>query len=154
MNKKQKYEDVLRGIHAQVDGEGDVITVMSTVACAIKARFPHFNWVGFYRLVDDTTLKVGPYQGGHGCLTININRGVCGKCVRDKAMQLHNDISLVADHIACDSDTEAEIVFPIFDCRNALRAVFDIDSTTRNCFDDMDVAALRQVAALVGGTYS
>jgi len=153
MNKKQKYEQVLREIRAQVDDEGDIITVMSTIASAIKLRFPHFNWVGFYRLVDDSTLKVGPYQGGHGCLTISINRGVCGKCVRDKTMQLHNDISLVADHIACDSDTEAEIVFPILDRQNAIRAVLDIDSITRNCFDEMDVAALQEVASLVGGKY-
>lgn len=153
MNKKQKYEQVLRAIHAQVDDEGDIISVMSTIACEIKCRFPHFNWVGFYRLVDAGTLKVGPYQGGHGCLTITINRGVCGKCARDKAMQMHNDISLVADHIACDGDTEAEIVFPILDRHNAIRAVFDIDSITRNCFDEIDVAALQELASLVGCKY-
>ena len=32
--------------------------------------------VGFYRRIDERTLKVGPYQGGHGCLTIDRDRGV------------------------------------------------------------------------------
>lgn len=149
MSKEEKYAEALQSIHALIDEELDLITCMSTVAFVIKDRFPHFNWVGFYRMVDESTLKVGPYQGGLGCLAIDVNRGVCGQCVREKTMQLHNDISQAADHIACDSDTEAEIVFPIIDKTGAVRAVFDIDSITRNCFDETDVESLREIADLL-----
>lgn len=42
---------------------------------------------------------------------------------------------------------------PIIDHQQQLRAVLDIDSITRNCFDDIDVATLQELAALVGGKY-
>ena len=111
MNKNEAYKEVLNSIRALIDDEKDIVAAMSTVSFVVYDRFPHMNWVGFYRMVDEKTLIVGPYQGTMGCITIDISCGVCGKCVRDKAIQLHNDISKIEDHIACDSKTKAEIVF-------------------------------------------
>lgn len=153
MTKENKYQEALEQIHALVADEDDLIAVMSTVAFILKKRFPHFNWVGFYRLITPNTLKVGPYQGGLGCLTIDISRGVCGQCVREKTMQLHNDISKVADHIVCDSDTEAELVFPIIAPTGLVKAVLDIDAITRNCFDETDIHFVKKIADIVGNKY-
>jgi L-methionine (R)-S-oxide reductase len=153
MSKKEVYKKVLSSIHALIDDEEDIIAVMSTVAFVVYDRFPYMNWVGFYRMVDEKALKVGPYHGTVGCLTIDISRGVCGKCVRDKAMQLHNDISKVEDHIACDSNTKAEIVFPIIDQNGNVKAVFDIDSLETDCFDETDVKALQKIADLISSKY-
>ena len=86
--KTTTYENAIRTIEDLVEGETDHIAVMSTVACELYQAFDYFNWVGFYRRVDPDTLKVGPYQGTHGCLTITIDRGVCGRCVREAALQL------------------------------------------------------------------
>ena len=149
MDKEQKYAAVLQSIRALVEGEEDCIAVMSTIACELYHAFPYFNWVGFYRLVNAQTLKVGPYQGSHGCLTIDIHRGVCGACVRTASIQLENDVSQVVDHIACSSETKAEIVLPIMHATGDVVAVLDIDSIEAGVFDETDVLYLQAIVAIV-----
>ena len=72
--KKKHYEEVLGSIKNMIEGEDDLMAVLSTISCELYHAFEHWNWVGFYRRTDPRTLKVGPYQGGHGCLTIDIDR--------------------------------------------------------------------------------
>ena len=73
-----------------------------------------FDWVGFYRVVAPDVLKIGPYQGGHGCLVIPFDRGVCGAAARKEAIQLVDDVDLFDGHIACSSSTKSELVIPLF----------------------------------------
>ncbi len=138
MDKEFKYIDLLKRIDQLTKDEVDIISNMSTIACEIYHSFDNFNWVGFYRLVDDSTLKVGPYQGTHGCLTIDVNRGVCGKCVREKKPQIENDVNSISHHIACSGNTKSEIVIPVFDKIKNIIAVLDIDSIEKNSFDSID----------------
>ena len=149
MNKEAVYKETLRRIEALVEGENDVMCLMSTVCCELFHAFDHWNWVGFYRNVGSQTLKVGPYQGTHGCLTIDFSRGVCGKCASEKAIQLHNDVTQLPHHIACSSDTMAEIVLPVIDSNGDIYAVFDIDSIEADVFDDLDKVYLSRVVALI-----
>jgi len=149
MDKQDIYRQTIGAIEALVEGETDPIAVMSTVTCELYHAFEHFNWVGFYRRISPDTLKVGPYQGGHGCLTIDIRRGVCGACVRAAAVQIENDVSRAADHIACSADTRAEIVLPVFDHAGCVVAVLDIDSTERDVFDETDAACLGRICAMI-----
>jgi L-methionine (R)-S-oxide reductase len=145
MHKEKQYQIVLSTIKALIEGEKDLIAVLSTVSCELYQAFEHWNWVGFYRRVNAETLKVGPYQGGHGCLTIDIHRGVCGACVREKAVQLVPDVHQVPHHIACSSETCSEIVLPVLDASGEVVAVLDIDSTSVNAFDEVDQKYLEQV---------
>ena len=118
MNEKEKeetYGRIIPPIVEMIKDEKDFITAMSTISCELYHAFEHWNWVGFYRRVDERTLKVGPYQGGHGCLTIDRDRGVCGACLREKSIIIVKDVSTVDDHIACSSETKSEIVPPIID---------------------------------------
>ncbi len=147
--KEDQYRETVRSIESLTEGETDPITVMSTIACELFHAFGHFNWVGFYRRVDANTLKVGPYQGTHGCLTIDIARGVCGRCVREAGVQIVNDVSGDACHIACSPDTRAEIVLPLFDREGEVCAVLDVDSTTSHVFDDVDVTWLERACRCV-----
>lgn len=149
MNKNKIYEHLLESIQNIIEGEDDMISVMSTVSCEIFHAFDHLNWAGFYRRVNAQTLKVGPYQGTHGCLIIDINRGVCGACARTKTIQLENDVTKAASHIACSSETKAEIVLPILNKSGEVAAVLDIDSTLLNAFDDTDVRALSTICTWV-----
>lgn len=148
--KEQTYARVLRTIEAMVEGEDDAVAVMSTAACELYHAFEYFNWVGFYRRVAVDTLKVGPYQGGHGCLTIDINRGVCGACVRASAVQIANNVTQAQDHIACSSETQAEIVLPVLGASGDVCAVLDVDSVEPDVFDDVDVHHLTRICELVG----
>ena len=152
MNKEATYKQLLENITSLIEGEDDIITVMSTISCEVFHSFEYLNWVGFYRLVNSKTLKVGPYQGGHGCLTIDINKGVCGKCVRENRVQLENDVQKLPFHIACSSETKAEIVLPVTDDKGRLFAVFDLDSIEKDVFDEVDQAFLKRICRLVGAT--
>jgi L-methionine (R)-S-oxide reductase len=112
IEKRQRYQQTQQHIQALIAGERDEIAVLATVAAELHHAFPHFHWVGFYRVVQPGLLKVGPYQGGHGCLTIPFERGVCGRCAREKTTQVVADVTRVPYHIACSSTTRAEIVVP------------------------------------------
>jgi GAF domain-containing protein len=94
-------------------------------------------------------LKVGPYQGRHGCLTIPFERGVCGRCARDKTTQIVADVAQVPYHIACSSTTRSEIVLPLLDARGEVRGVLDIDSDILGAFDAVDQEALEGLAPVV-----
>lgn len=146
--KEAVYEKIYKTIVALVDGEDDQIARMSTISCELYHAFENFHWVGFYRRVDAQTLKVGPYQGGHGCLTISIDRGVCGACAREGKIQIENDVSKTTDHIACSPMTKSEIVLPVFNEAEELVAVLDIDSTEFGAFDNTDLTWLKQISEL------
>lgn len=147
--KEKTYLEVIRNIDSLIEGETDLIAVMSTISCELYHAFEYFNWVGFYRRIDDKTLKVGPYQGGHGCLTIDMEKGVCGKCAREGEIQLENDVMAIPHHIACSSDTRSEMVIPIKNNENKVRAVLDIDSTEINAFDKIDRKYLKKICEYV-----
>ena len=151
--KTKRYEKTLLSIGPMIDGEEDLTTVLSTISCELYHAFEHWNWVGFYRRVDQRTLKVGPYQGGHGCLTIDMDRGVCGACLREKSIIIIKDVSTVNDHIACSSETKSEIVLPIIDNSGTVLAVFDLDSTEIGAFDETDKQYLSKVVDWIRPVY-
>jgi GAF domain-containing protein len=151
--KQQIYQQASEHIRALIAGESDEIAVLATVAAELRLAFPHFHWVGFYRVVSPGLLKVGPYQGGHGCLTIEFDRGVCGRCAREKSTQIVADVKQLPYHIACSSTTRSEIVVPLLDSGEVVRAVLDIDSDLPDAFDSVDQGALEMLAAQISAVY-
>ena len=135
---RQQYDRLFQTLDAMCEGENDAIALMATIACELYAAFEEFNWVGFYRNVDYQILKIGPYQGSHGCLQIPFSKGVCGKCARERTVQNVPDISQTPAHIACSHSTKSELVVPILDHNGELIAVLDIDSDTIAAFDEVD----------------
>jgi GAF domain-containing protein len=140
---------VLSRIRSLIAGESDEVAIMATIACELHHSDPRFDWTGFYRVTEPGILKIGPYQGGHGCLTIPFSRGVCGKCAREAKTQLVDDVNAVPDHIACSSTTRSEIVVPVLDPHGNVRAVLDIDSDQAAAFNAADVAFLESVCRLL-----
>lgn len=141
----QKYDRLFQSLDALCEGEDDAIALMATIACELYTSFEKFNWVGFYRNIDDQILKVGPYQGSHGCLQIPFSKGVCGKCARERIVENVPDVSKMPDHIACSHSTKSELVVPILDHKCDLIAVLDIDSDTIAAFDEVDETNLAQL---------
>jgi len=153
VQKREVYRLTGERILTLIAGERDEIAVLATVAAELHASFPHFHWVGFYRVVSPGLLKVGPYQGGHGCLTIPFDRGVCGRCAREKRTQLVEDVRLLPYHIACSATTRSEIVVPVLDRRGDVRAVLDIDSDLLAAFDAVDQEALERLTRAISDVY-
>jgi GAF domain-containing protein len=139
------YPDLARTIAALTEGETDTVALMATVACEVHHADDRFDWTGFYRVTGPELLKIGPYQGGHGCLVIPFSRGVCGAAARTGQIQLVPDVEAFPGHIACSSSTRSEIVLPVHDASGALIGVFDIDSDRPAAFDDTDAQALAAI---------
>jgi L-methionine (R)-S-oxide reductase len=139
------YDDLQKTITALTAGETDQIALMATVTCEVHYSDDRFNWTGFYRVVAPELLKIGPYQGGHGCLVIPFARGVCGAAARTRQVQLVPDVDAFPGHIACASSTRSELVLPVFDATGAVIAVFDIDSDQPDAFTQTDADALTTI---------
>ena len=135
------YSVVAKNIAALTEGETDTVALMATVVAELHNADDRFDWTGFYRVTAPELMKIGPYQGGHGCLVIPFSRGVCGACARSGQTQIVADVHAFADHIACSSSTLSEIVLPVWN-KDRLIAVLDIDSDRANAFTTGDGEAL------------
>ena len=139
------YDALSKSIAALTEGEDDVVALMATVVCELHHADDRFDWTGFYRVVGPELLKIGPYQGGHGCLVIPFSRGVCGAAARLGETQIVDDVDTFPGHIACASSTRSEIVLPVRGRSGALQAVLDIDSDQPAAFTERDADALRGI---------
>ena len=146
MNSHSYAELGLR-LRALCAGQHDPIALMATVACEVHHHLPQADWTGFYRVVAPNLLRIGPYQGGHGCLTIPFDRGVCGAAARTGQAQRVDDVHAFPGHIACASSTQSELVLPVWNRRGRLLGVFDIDSDTPAAFSEEDEQALAALLA-------
>ncbi|MBK5928817.1 GAF domain-containing protein [Rhodobaculum claviforme] len=143
------YTALAARIRALTEGERDTVALMATLACEIHHSDARFDWTGFYRVVAPELLKIGPYQGGHGCLVIPFARGVCGAAARTRQTQLVPDVDAFPGHIACASSTRSELVIPVIDGAGRLLGVLDIDSDQPDAFTDADARALEAILAEV-----
>ncbi|GAA6194961.1 GAF domain-containing protein [Pseudophaeobacter sp.] len=141
------YNTLSKTLASLTEGEDDTVALMATVACELHHSDDRFDWTGFYRVVAPDLLKIGPYQGGHGCLQIPFSRGVCGAAARSGEAQLVADVDAFPGHIACASSTRSELVLPVWNAAGQLIAVLDIDSDQANAFtldDQQQLAAILQ----------
>ena len=67
---KVDYDTLAKSIASLTEGETDGVALMATVACEVHHADDRFDWTGFYRVTAPEVLKIGPYQGGHGCLVM------------------------------------------------------------------------------------
>jgi L-methionine (R)-S-oxide reductase len=142
---KVDYEVLGKNIAALVEGETDTVALMATIACEVHSSDARFDWTGFYRVVEPELMKIGPYQGGHGCLVIPFSRGVCGAAARTGQVQLVPDVEVFEGHIACASSTRSELVLPVWNGKRQLLGVFDLDSNLPDAFTPKDANALEQI---------
>ncbi|WP_227269950.1 GAF domain-containing protein [Roseobacter weihaiensis] len=139
------YSSLAKTIEALTAGETDTVALMATVACEVHHADDRFDWTGFYRVTAPETLKIGPYQGGHGCLVIPFARGVCGAAARTRQVQLVPDVHAFPGHIACATTTRSELVLPVENAQGDLLGVFDIDSDQLGAFESADATSLAAI---------
>lgn len=142
---KVDYPTLAKTIAALSEGESDAVSLMATLVCEVHQSDDRFDWTGFYRVAGPEILKIGPYQGGHGCLVIPFSRGVCGAAARTGQVQLVPDVEAFPGHIACASSTRSELVLPVWNGTGRLLGVLDIDSDQPNAFTQSDADALADI---------
>ena len=122
-------------------------TVLSNTSAIIYQLFPDINWVGFY-LFKDGILHLGPFQGKPACMKIPLDRGVCGYCARTRKSVIVPNVHEFFDHIACDSNSNSELVIPII-VNDTLYGLLDIDSPILNRFSNADQTLFENVISRI-----
>ncbi|WP_158969048.1 GAF domain-containing protein [Paraglaciecola sp. L3A3] len=138
--KQQLYAEMSSQAAALVAGETDQIANMANLSALLYWGLKDVNWAGFY-LVRDQQLVLGPFQGKPACIRIPIGKGVCGTAVSENSIQLINDVHQFAGHIACDAQSNSEIVIPI-EKDGKIIGVLDLDSPIIARFDHEDKIGL------------
>lgn len=149
-----RYDEVAIRLEHLLEGEDDWVAAMATTAGELHHAFAWFHWTGFYRVRGVDLLILGPYQGGHGCLRIPFDKGVCGAAARTRQTQLVPDVERFPGHIACSSTTRSEIVVPIVAPGGRLLAVLDVDSDLPAAFGEVDQRGLEAIAARLAERYA
>lgn len=134
------YSLLNRQLDGLLSGEQDLIANLSNASAFINQFLPNINWVGFY-LIKNNALKLGPFQGLPACVDIEIGKGVCGTAVAEKQSQLVEDVNQFPGHIACDANSQSEIVIPIYYNKEII-SVLDIDAPVKSRFNQTDLEGL------------
>lgn len=148
MKREEAYKWAVRQVRKKVKDHIDIIATLANTAAILKERFPDFFWVGFY-FIKEEYLLLGPFQGPPACVKLNLDKGVCAKCVTSKKTIIVPDVHNFPDHITCDSRSNSEIVVPIFDNKGNLRAILDVDSEKPDNFNKSDADSLEIIAELL-----
>ena len=145
--KPEAYRQLREAAEALTAGEPDGVANMANVAALLWDFLPDLNWAGFYRIIDGE-LVLGPFMGRPACIRIPLGKGVCGVAAKDAASQLVRDVHAFPGHIACDSETNSELVVPVVR-DGAVIAVVDLDSPQKARFDEQDLHGIEELADVI-----
>ncbi|PKR79296.1 histidine kinase [Halalkalibacillus sediminis] len=138
--KEENYQLLSKQLDSLLEGEPDTTANLSNASALLNQFLEQVNWVGFY-LMKDGELVLGPFQGLPACVRIADGKGVCGTATSEKKTMLVDDVHQFPGHIACDAQSQSEIVVPIIKDGNVY-GVLDIDSPIKSRFDENDQKGL------------
>lgn len=137
----------LQQLQYLVQDETDIVANLSNTSAFLNSAFDDINWIGFYLLKGDT-LVLGPFQGNVACVRIPLGSGVCGTSAQSKKVLRVEDVHQFSGHIACDANSNSEIVLPIIVDEQVV-GVLDIDSPSFNRFTQEDESLLKDVVKVI-----
>lgn len=147
MDREERLKYMIMLTKGQVSSEENDLANISNVTGIIKACIEDLNWAGFYFLRGNT-LILGPFQGLPACNRILHGKGVCGKAIDTKEIQLVPDVELFPGHIACDAQSQSELVIPIIK-NDQVFGVLDLDSPIKNRFTDLEKKYFSQLVEIL-----
>jgi L-methionine (R)-S-oxide reductase len=135
-SKAEVYAELAGQLRGLLEGERDPVANAANLSALIMWNLPDLNWAGFY-FMRGGELVLGPFQGKPACVRIALGKGVCGTAAATRETQIVADVHDFPGHIACDAASASELVVPLI--RNGqVLGVLDLDSPTKNRFDDED----------------
>jgi putative methionine-R-sulfoxide reductase with GAF domain len=165
-SKSTAYEHLLTSLSSLVTDQRNWVCNLSNAASLLwhlyhrpnqppSSPSNHVNWAGFY-VLDPLAAKngkqqliLGPFQGKVACQTIAWGRGVCGTAAQRAETVLLEDVEAFPGHIACDSESQSEVVVPIVLGDGRVMGVIDIDCARKGGFDQEDREGLESLARLL-----
>ncbi len=145
--KDEKYEIIIEQIKNITKDEKNLIANLANISAILFQNLYHITWAGFY-LLENNELVLGPFQGKPACIRIPQGKGVCGKCVESGETVIVEDVHKFDGHIACDPDSNSEIVIPLKK-NGKIFGVIDLDSYKLNDFNETDKINLETVANII-----
>lgn len=145
--KNTNYDLLQKQLISLIEDESNLIAILSNTSALINDHLDQVNWVGFY-LIENNELILGPFQGHHACVHIQIGKGVCGTAVSNNETQVVKDVHQFPGHIACDANSNSEIVIPIHK-DNEIIGVLDIDAPIKSRFNEEDRIELEKVVSII-----
>lgn len=147
-------DTMLKQLEALLENETNTIASLANASALLNQTLDKINWVGFY-LYDaiKDELVLGPFQGKVACMHIAMNKGVCGTSAYQQKILCVDNVHNFEGHIACDSDSNSELVIPIV-IDNVLFGVLDIDSPIYNRFSPTDIEYLSRFVEVLKNNIS
>ncbi len=145
--KEMIYEELYKMATGLFQDESDMLANMGNISSLLYFNLENINWAGFY-LYKNGELVLGPFNGKVACTRIAMGRGVCGTAAKENKIQIVADVHEFPGHIACDSESNSEIVIPMHK-DGKLLGVLDIDSSQKNTFDEADAEGLKKIMQLL-----
>lgn len=140
----ENYNYMVKASREQLKSEKNFIANLANISAYINEFLDDVNWVGFYILIENE-LVLGPFQGKPACVRLKLGRGVCAKAVETKKTVIVDDVNTFEGHIACDSNSNSEIVIPIMARGNVVVGVLDIDSASKGRFKKAEKDSLENI---------
>lgn len=144
----EDYKLLAKQLNSLLQGVDKEISKLANASAFLYNSLDDVSWVGFY-LLDKDYLYLGPFQGKVACTVIPVGKGVCGTAIVKKETILVKNVHEFPGHIACDSESNSEIVIPIYKNKD-LYMVLDIDSKSLNRFNESDKDGLEEIAKIIG----
>ena len=141
------YDLLCRQLEEFIKEDSFYIPVLSNASALLFETLPNLNWAGFY-LIRDNRLVLGPFQGRSACIHIAKGKGVCGSAWESDKVLVVPDVHEFPGHIACDSQSESEIVIPLHKNGEVI-GVLDIDSPLKDRFSEEDREGLERFAKIL-----
>ena len=144
---EEKYSLLNKQLAALIEGEDNLIAILSNTSALLNVFLKEINWVGFY-LLENNMLVLGPFQGKIACSKIKVGKGVCGACAQTlKTINVKN-VHEFEGHIACDSRSNSELVVPVI-INNKFYCLIDIDSPLFERFTKEDETLIEEISKLI-----
>lgn len=136
----ESYNLMNQQLEALIEDVDYEMSILANASALLFHSLDRLNWAGFY-IMNDGVLKLGPFQGEVACTRIPVGRGVCGTAVAEDKSQRVEDVHQFRGHIACDANSNSEIVIPIH-VHGEIYGVLDIDSPVLDRFSEEDQEGL------------
>ena len=115
-----------------------------------------YSWVGLYD-VTEKDIHLISYAGRSEPTFSSFpnDKGLNGRANLEKRTVIVNDIDRDEDYLLTFSDTQSEIVIPVFDTDGkTVKGTIDVESEQENAFDEEDAAFLEECAIAIKSLWS
>lgn len=115
----------------------------------------HYSWVGLYDVKEkEISLLSCAGRSEPAFSTFPKDKGLNGKAVMEKHTVIVNDTNKDEDYILTFSNTESEIVVPVFtETGETVTGTIDAESETKNAFTKEDADFLENCASAISSLW-